>query len=171
MRELVRTYLLWPRGQTDSQTCKYETINKKNPITTVRLWVLLISSVSSSHNLPPFLRESPYLAAVHTRTLSASAVHFKDTWKSIHIRLWPYITKALFEVAFPQEINTQWGPKNIFFSTAVNNAHVLPGEVLAECKTTNQMCLINLDLETQRSFARVDGHVCHWWNTVTANIC
>lgn len=136
----------------------------------------VILHVASTHRLLSFLRETSYLAAAQTGTLSAATVHFKDTWESAHIRLWPYITTNPFDVTLPRAattVNTQAGEKKTFFSPAEENARCLSRWSLEGEKqnNNNKMRLINLDLPTRRSFVCVAGHVCHWWNTATGNIC
>lgn len=90
---------------------------------------------SSTHCL--LLKATSYLAAFQTGTLSAATIHFKDTWKSTHIRLWPYITANLFDVTLPcmamtsthKHTQASEGKKNhIFFFSAVANGRLLPGK-------------------------------------------
>lgn len=129
------------------------------------------------HPPPPLVPARNFLSGrCPTGTLSAATVHFKDTWESAHIRLWPYITTDPFDVTLPRAattVNTQAGEKKTFFSPAEENARCLSRWSLEGEKqnNNNKMRLINLDLPTRRSFVCVAGHVCHWWNTATGNIC
>lgn len=112
------------------------------------LWVLLISPVSPApttycHSLEKLLI---WLLSVHT--LSTAAIHFKDTWKSTHITLWPHFTTTLFDVTLPKDINAVEQKQHIF---------LLGRESYGRMKNNNKMHLINLVLPTQRLFV-----LCCW---------
>lgn len=107
-------------------------------------------------------------------TLSAATIHFKDTWKSTHITLWPYTTANLFDVTLPciEKTSTRKPVvvrrRNTYFSSM---PRIMSAAVFQVKLKANTKQLINLDLPTQRSFVCVVSHVCHWWNAVTGNIC
>lgn len=110
------------RRDQSSQTCEYKNIKRSSSAG---------SLVTRTHLSLWLLKETSYLAAVQTGTLSAARIHFKDTRKRAHIRLRPYITANLFDATLPRMAETS-APRpeektQTFFSSV--KARLLPGNV------------------------------------------